>query len=87
MGMCVDYFPACEDSMINLYLTRNGYDRMGVIKYLKDLLGKGIFDVQKMLSDLPALLLEDVSRNQAWMIKKKLNSFGAEADIKHKLKE
>ena len=87
MGTCVDYFPSCEDSTINLYLTQNGYDRMGLIKYLKDLLGIGFSDVQKTLSDLPALLLEDISQTQAWMIKKKLSSFGADAEIKYEFKE
>lgn len=86
MGTCVDHFPGCVDSVINLYFTQNGYDRIGLIRYLNDLLGIGISDVKKILSNTPTLLLEDITQVQACMIKKKLNSFGADAEIRNVLK-
>lgn len=80
-GTLVDCFPFHDDHIINLYLTQNGYDRIGLIKYLKNLLGIGIADVQELLSSLPSILLEDIAKSQALTIKKKLNSFGADAEI------
>lgn len=86
-GAHVDYFPFHDDNALNLYFTQNGCDRLGLIKYLKNLLGVGIAEVQELLSSPPGILLEDISRNQALMIKKKLNSFGADAEIEIITKE
>lgn len=86
-GTLVDYFPLYDGNVINLYLTQNGYDRVGLIKYLKNLLGIGIADIQELLSSPPSLLLEDISNNQALMVKKKLNSFGADAEIEVQTEE
>ena len=83
----MDYFPLYDDNVINLYLTQSGYDRIALINYLKNLLGIGIADIQELLSSPPSLLLEDISSNQALMIKKKLNSFGADAEIEVQTEE
>jgi len=55
---------------------------MGVIKAVKDALGMGLKDAKELVEKAPVALKENVSKDEADELMKKLDGCGGELEIK-----
>ena len=59
-----------------------GDSKMGVIKAVKDALAMGLKDAKELVEKAPVALKENVSKEEAEDLVKKLDGSGAELEIK-----
>ncbi|BAQ54324.1 MULTISPECIES: 50S ribosomal protein L7/L12 [Metamycoplasmataceae] len=67
-----------EKSTFNVTLKSDGGNKLAVIKAVKDLLGLGLMDAKKLVESAPALLKENVKKEEAEELKAKLAEVKAE---------
>ncbi|BDX52655.1 50S ribosomal protein L7/L12 [Metamycoplasma equirhinis] len=67
-----------EKSVFNITLKSDGGNKLAVIKAVKDLLGLGLMDAKKLVESVPAVLKENVKKEEAEAIKAKLAEVKAE---------
>lgn len=71
-----------EKSSFNVELTAAGGNKIAVIKVVKEVTEKGLQDAKKIVDSAPAVVKEDVAKEQAEEIKKKLEEAGATVTLK-----
>ena len=73
---------AAEQTEFTVMLKSFGDSKMGVIKAVKDALGMGLKDAKELVEKAPVALKENVSKEEAEELMKKLSESGAELEIK-----
>jgi len=71
-----------EKSIFNVVLTDAGANKIQVIKVVKDVTGKGLKDAKDLVDNLPVTLKEDVKKEEAEELKKKVEAAGGKAELK-----
>ena len=73
---------AAEQTEFTVMLKSFGDAKMGVIKAVKDALGMGLKDAKELVEKAPVALKENVSKDEADDLMKKLADCGAELELK-----
>ena len=73
---------AAEQTEFTVMLKGFGDSKMGVIKAVKDALAMGLKDAKELVEKAPVALNENVSKEEAEDLVKKLDGSGAELEIK-----
>ncbi len=71
---------AAEQTEFTVMLKSFGDSKMGVIKAVKDVLGMGLKEAKELVEKAPVALKENVSKDEADDLMKKLDGCGAELD-------
>jgi len=71
-----------EKSSYNVILKASGANKIQVIKAVKDLTGKGLKEAKDLVDSVPQTIKEDVKKEEAEEIKKKLEDAGAIMELK-----
>lgn len=71
-----------EKSEFNVELVSGGSAKIGVIKIVKEVTGKGLKDAKDMVDDAPKVIKEKVPKAEAEELKKKLEAAGATVNLK-----
>ena len=73
---------AAEKTEFTVMLKSFGDSKMNVIKAVKDVLGMGLKDAKELVEKAPVALKENVSKDEADDLMKKLADCGAELELK-----
>ena len=73
---------AAEQTEFTVMLKSFGDSKMNVIKAVKDALGMGLKDAKELVEKAPVALKENVSKDEADDLMKKLADCGAELEVK-----
>ena len=73
---------AAEQTEFTVMLKGFGDSKMGVIKAVKDALAMGLKDAKELVEKAPVALKENVSKEEAEDLMKKLDGSGAELELK-----
>ena len=73
---------AAEQTEFTVVLKSFGDSKMGVIKAVKDALGMGLKDAKELVEKAPVALKENVSKDEADELMKKLADCGGELELK-----
>lgn len=73
---------AAEKTEFTVMLKSFGDSKMNVIKAVKDVLGMGLKDAKELVEKAPVALKENVSKDEADDLMKKLDGCGAELELK-----
>ncbi len=73
---------AAEQTEFTVMLKSFGDSKMNVIKAVKDVLGMGLKDAKELVEKAPVALKENVSKDEADELMKKLAESGAELELK-----
>ena len=73
---------AAEQTEFTVMLKSFGDSKMNVIKAVKDVLGMGLKDAKELVEKAPVALKENVSKDEADDLMKKLADCGAELEMK-----
>ena len=73
---------AAEQTEFTVMLKSFGDSKMGVIKAVKDALGMGLKDAKELVEKAPVALKENVSKDEADELMKKLAECGGELELK-----
>ena len=73
---------ASEQTEFTVMLKSFGDSKMGVIKAVKDVLGMGLKEAKELVEKAPVALKENVSKDEADDLMKKLADCGAELELK-----
>ncbi|MBO4241659.1 MAG: 50S ribosomal protein L7/L12 [Clostridiales bacterium] len=73
---------AAEKTEFNVMLKSFGDSKMNVIKAVKDALGLGLKDAKELVEKAPVALKENVAKDEAEALQKKLEEAGAEIELK-----
>ena len=73
---------AAEQTEFTVMLKSFGDAKMGVIKAVKDVLGLGLKDAKELVEKAPVALKENVAKDEAEELVKKLSETGAELELK-----
>jgi large subunit ribosomal protein L7/L12 len=68
-------------SSFKVVMKNAGPQKVGIIKVVKDITGKGLKESKDLVDKLPAVLKEGISEEEANKIKEQLTSQGAEIEI------
>ena len=71
-----------EKTEFDVVLASFGDAKMGVIKAVKDAMGLGLKDAKELVEKAPVALKENVSKDEADDLMKKLDGCGAELELK-----
>ncbi|MBO4636162.1 MAG: 50S ribosomal protein L7/L12 [Clostridiales bacterium] len=71
-----------EKTEFTVMLKSFGDAKMGVIKAVKDAMGLGLKDAKELVEKAPVALKENVSKDEAEDLMKKLDGCGAELELK-----
>ena len=71
-----------EKTEFTVMLKSFGDSKMGVIKAVKDAMGLGLKDAKELVEKAPVALKENVSKEEADELVKKLDGCGAELELK-----
>jgi large subunit ribosomal protein L7/L12 len=71
-----------EKSEFDVELVSAGDKKIGVIKVVKEITGKGLKDAKDMVDGAPTVLKEKAKKEEAEELKKKLEEAGATVDLK-----
>ena len=71
-----------EKTEFDVVLTGFGDKKMGVIKAVKDALAMGLKDAKELVEKAPVALKENVAKDEAEELVKKLSETGAELELK-----
>ena len=66
---------------LKVVMTSAGQKKIQVIKEIKEITGKGLKECKELADNLPAVIKEDVSNDEATSIKEKLEGAGAEVEL------
>ncbi|MCQ2504301.1 MAG: 50S ribosomal protein L7/L12 [Saccharofermentans sp.] len=73
---------AAEKTEFTVMLKSFGDSKMNVIKAVKDVLGLGLKDAKELVEKAPVALKENVAKDEAEDLVKKLSETGAELELK-----
>ena len=73
---------AAEQTEFTVMLKSFGDSKMGVIKAVKDVLGMGLKEAKELVEKAPVALKENVSKEEADDLMKKLPDCGGELELK-----
>ena len=73
---------AAEKTEFTVVLKSFGDSKMGVIKAVKDAMGLGLKDAKELVEKAPVALKENVAKDEAEELVKKLSETGAELELK-----
>ena len=73
---------AAEQTEFTVMLKSFGDSKMGVIKAVKDALAMGLKDAKELVEKAPVALKENVAKDEAEELVKKLSETGAELELK-----
>jgi large subunit ribosomal protein L7/L12 len=71
-----------EKSNFNIELTAAGGQKIAVIKVVRELTGLGLKDAKDLVEKAPAVVKENVKKEEAEEMKKKLEEAGASVELK-----
>jgi large subunit ribosomal protein L7/L12 len=71
-----------EKSEFDVELTSAGDKKIGVIKVVKEITGKGLKDAKDMVDGAPTVIKEKAKKEEAEELKKKLEEAGATVELK-----
>lgn len=71
-----------KKTTVALVLKKVGDQRIPVFNAIKEIIGKSILEVKKLTDVLPFVIMSDISQAKAEELKAKLESHGAEVEIK-----
>jgi large subunit ribosomal protein L7/L12 len=71
-----------QKTEFNVVLTNAGNNKIQVIKVVREITGLGLKEAKDFVESLPKPVKENVTKEQAEEIKKKLESAGASVEIK-----
>lgn len=75
--------PAAEEKTeFNVILTEVGADKIKVIKVVREITGLGLKEAKDLVDGAPKPVKENVSKDEAEQIKKKLEEVGAKVELK-----
>lgn len=77
--------PAEEKSVFNIQLTTVGEKKIDVIKVVRDVIGKGLKEAKDLVDKAaaePQIVKENVKKEEAEDLKKKLEAAGAKVELK-----
>lgn len=66
---------------LKVVMTSSGQKKIQVIKEIKEITGKGLKDCKELADNLPAVIKEGVSNDEATSIREKLEAAGAEVEL------
>ena len=73
---------ADEQTEFNVVLAEVGASKMGVIKLVKEITGLGLKEAKELVDNAPKAIKENVGKDEAEEIKKKLEDAGAKVELK-----
>ena len=73
---------ADEQTEFNVVLAEVGASKMGVIKLVKEITGLGLKEAKELVDNAPKAIKENVGKDEAEEIKKKLEDAGAKIELK-----
>ncbi|QTV07004.1 50S ribosomal protein L7/L12 [Faecalibacter bovis] len=71
-----------EQSEFDVILKEAGASKLGVVKLVKELTGKGLKEAKDLVDSTPAVVKEAVSKDEAEALKKQLEEAGAVVELK-----
>ncbi len=71
-----------ENMMFNVELTSAGEQKIAVIKVVKEALGLGLKEAKDLVESAPAMLKADVKKEDAEVLKKKIEDAGGKVTLK-----
>lgn len=71
-----------EKSTMSVELTDAGGNKIAVIKAVKEILGLGLKEAKDMVDGVPSMIKENVAKDEANELKKKLEEAGAKVTLK-----
>ena len=71
-----------EQTEFDVILKEAGASKLGVVKLVKELTGKGLKEAKDLVDSVPAVVKEAVSKDQAEALKKQLEEAGAVVELK-----
>jgi len=75
--------PAAEEKTeFTVVMSSFGENKVGVIKVVREITGLGLKEAKDLVESAPATVKEDVSKDDAEAIKKKLEEAGAKVELK-----
>ena len=73
---------ADQQTEFNVVLAEVGASKMGVIKLVKEITGLGLKEAKELVDNAPKAIKENVGKDEAEEIKKKLEDAGAKVELK-----
>ena len=73
---------ADEQTEFNVVLAEVGASKMGVIKLVKEITGLGLKEAKELVDNAPKAIKENVGKDEAEEIMKKLEDAGAKVELK-----
>ena len=74
--------PAEEKTEFTVTLTEVGTNKINVIKVVREITSLGLKEAKDLVESAPKAVKEDVSKDEAAMIKKKFEEVGAKVEVK-----
>ncbi len=71
-----------EQTEFDVILKSQGKSKLKVIKEVRAITGKGLKDAKAVVDEVPSTIKEAVSKEEAEEVKEKLESAGAEVEVK-----
>ena len=81
-AVAADAPAAAEQTEFDVILTSFGANKIGVIKVVREVTGRGLKEAKELVDGCPKPLKEAVSKEDAEAIKAKLEEAGAQIEIK-----
>ena len=72
---------AAAPTSVKVVLTNAGQQKVQVIKKVKEITGKGLKECKELVDNLPAVLKEGISPEEAEQLKAQLQELGAEVEV------
>ena len=72
-----------QDTVKKVILRDVGQNKIQIVAAIKDFLGCGLKEAKDLTDEVPSVIKENVSREDAFKIKEKLEGFGATVDIEY----
>lgn len=72
---------AAAPTSVKVVLTNAGQQKVQVIKKVKEITGKGLKECKELVDNLPAVLKEGISPEEAEQLKSQLQELGAEVEV------
>jgi large subunit ribosomal protein L7/L12 len=71
-----------EKSTVNVELSASGDNKIGVIKVVKEALGLGLKEAKDLVDGAPAMLKQDMKKEEAEALKKSIEEAGGKVSFK-----
>ncbi len=82
MAAGADDKPAEEKNEFDIVLKEVGQSKVGVIKLVGQITGKGLMDAKKFIEQLPVVIKSKVSADEGEELKAKFNEIGSTVELK-----